>query len=268
VIKAGFDRSIPEFRAFEGLESFEVTLTKKRLHGDEETEPGYRTGIVATYSTDTRERLKDYVIVQLIRGCVFNTFRDGDRVIKHIGMGREWLDEETRGPNAGRREFRHPNWDFDSTDRDPVYATIPGHPLGRHAGYQVRRPDPFDSSSRRYLYQEAPRKPRLYVSDLLKDVHKMKSFEKAVNTSLEFATQLYREKDVPTLAAGARLPLRIAELEWTVRYQWSYAAGRFLPMSAIDPFCHSNAETQEMSLAEYESELQSRQAGPEICLPD
>jgi hypothetical protein len=262
-----FDRTFPEFRAHEGLESFELKLMKRATHGEDlDLEPGIQSGIVASYSTDRVERLKDFVIVQYIRGCVFNILRTGERVTKHVGVAREWMDQETRRPDQGLREFRHVDWDFDSTDLDPVYATIPGRK--RHDGYQVTEPDPFDPSTRLYAYQHRPSEARLFVSDELKDVQKPVNWDKALNSSLEFSTRLYYEKDVPKRGGHIRPNSYIAELDWNVRYQWSFHARRFVAVSAIDPFCLGHEVTAEMSLEEYEAELRTRLAGPEVCLPD
>jgi hypothetical protein len=265
---ARFDRTSPEFRAHAGLESFELTWTQRKLAGSG-IEQGYQTGIVASYGTDTVERLKDFIVVQLIRGCVFETFRKEGRISKFIGTGREHLNEETRKPDEPLPEFRHPDWSLDSTDRDPAYATIPGHPLGRHAGYQVERPDPFNSTSRVYLYRRQPREPRLFVSDHLKDVMKSNGWEKALNTNLEFITQLYYEKDIARVAGKDAIRARhLAEVDWSVRFQWSYRQSRFVPTASIDPFCESKDELQEMSLEEYEADLASRAAPAGTCVPD
>src|SRR3989344_9462854 len=102
---------------------FHVLQQKYRF---EQSEPFvFGTTMYAWLETDTVSALEDYVFVQFIRGCRFESRLSGGTTEVTYSKFKNHFGELVR--------FKHPDWVIDSMDRDPAYSSWPGQ--ARHYSY-------------------------------------------------------------------------------------------------------------------------------------
>ena len=104
------------------LKSFSV-LVEDYIVKFSPDDTSYGTTMVARYRTDRVSSLEDYVIVNFIRGCIFESYLKNGEIIKGISTSRDFF--------GGSVRFRHPEWVIDSVDEDPVYWSASEEKLPR-----------------------------------------------------------------------------------------------------------------------------------------
>ncbi len=193
--------------------------------------------MVASHETAVVSELKEFGVVQFIRGCVFESAVKNGVVSKRRATVREFF---------GMKDyvFHHPAWVVDKIDRDPLYNE---NELGRFASSLNVKPDAFvhqDFTHFDYYYYADPRTPRLYISDspVESSVDESKAGVEELaptNASLEFQTCVFRAADVPTRATpdwGGRSKA-LNCVHWTESYVFDFDRRRFVETDEIDPFC-------------------------------
>lgn len=159
------------------------------------SDQSYGAALYAWYETNSLHTLENYAFVQFIRGCVFETHFVGLTRTVEYSFVRRHLD-----PNK-RALFFHPEWAFDSDDKDPVYGSYAETPNERHFLTQWNEyPEIFPDSQGTLYGEEKPKVPRLFVTDYPTQAMLTKYNDgsiRALNVSLEFRMCMYREKDVP-----------------------------------------------------------------------
>lgn len=171
------------------LKTFEIKVYKMRSkHGSDPFD--YRVAMEGYYETDTVDNIENYAIVQYIKGSVVET-----------GTGDE---EFTRFPFRtyfGERwyKFNHPDWQIDSIDTDPIYASfIHDGVVYRHGAYQINPAQGsliFDDIPVVFYFNEKPTIPRLYFSDLPSGSHIGNYYVR--ESKLKFKTCIYKTSEVP-----------------------------------------------------------------------
>lgn len=156
------------------------------LEENQETGYYYGTRLIAKYETDSVATLENYVFVQFIKGCVFQSkLQNG--IITYQYISTPQYDQFT--------EFKFKNWVIDSVDTDPVYNSVPGEP--RHVAYYrntVR--GSFSPETEKFYGHEKPELPELYVKD--RSVPAATYLEGRVqNVSLGLKICIYKANEVP-----------------------------------------------------------------------
>ncbi len=211
------------------LKRFSLYVNRHEVWLSDDPDPVYGTLVIAEYETDLMESLENYVFVQFVRGCVFDTVKLPDG-----GLEKSFGN---RTPQFGEDKFAcHPEWDIDSEDKDPVYYSRVGQP--RHYYYMWGNFKNSNKVSDVKIYgEEKPAEPKLYVYDSPLKAFSQGNFAK--NASYEFRTCIYRTKDVPaeTEQGNINFAAPIHCFNWRHSYIYNHDLGVFESKKEIDPFC-------------------------------
>jgi len=210
-----------------GLKSFKVESYNYGAHFSK-TEVSYGTGMYASFKTQSVNDLEDYAVVQYIKGCKFESYKNTDGSIsKRIAEKREFFDEIV--------DFIHEDWVLDSVDLDPVYNS---HKQGRHLVYRWNHQQ-NTRADHIYLYSEYPKVPFLYVRDFPGTVSV--SSLGAKNISLQFKTCIFKSKDVPyeSTPSGFGTEKALKCFEWDSSHIYNFKNKKYERRVGIDPFCKS-----------------------------
>lgn len=232
---------------------YEIRDSVKNGEASRMTEAG------AVIETTDPSCLRDYGVVQFIRGCVYHTryaLPSGAEIEKVFDVARR-----LRGP---RVVFNHPDYEVDQTQLDPLYVSYPDEEgrldlLYVPNGPMRLRPDAaslladrkyFDRPDARTFLKDAEAPTSIaYVADLPDHgqsvINEERTVLSALNASLDFRTCLYRLKDVPTTGdpAGEGTPAEnggpIQCFGWMSRYTFDPATQDYVTdkFSGVDPFC-------------------------------
>lgn len=218
------------------------------------------TEMAAVVETTSPECVRDYAVVQFIRGCVYHT-----RYSPETGSEIEKVFDVARRLRGPRVVFSHPKFEVDQTETDPLYVSYPKEEEDRLALLYVPksllrlRPDErsmlvdlktFDNPSSRTFLKDLEGPTSLtFVTDLpeggVVSIDEEKTRVSASNSSLDFRTCLYRVKDVPTTGdpSGEDVPQDkggpIQCFSWMSRYTYDGATKDFTTdrFAGVDPFC-------------------------------
>jgi hypothetical protein len=192
-------------------------------------------GMVARYRTSSVPKLRDYVIVQFIKGCLFSSEvgKDG-KVERLLNIARDHYGKTI--------EFKHPEWAVDSMTTDPAYWSDPKVSRDRHFSYLWNRKAGSTDPGTAVLFgKSAPARPELYVTDSPSGASSgpLEGPRSVTNASLKFSTCIYRAQDVPrdTPSSGAGLPEAIHCVDWSSSHVFNHRTNEFESPSGIDPFC-------------------------------
>lgn len=232
---------------------YEIRDSVKNGEASRMTEAG------AVIETTDPSCLRDYGVVQFIRGCVYHTryaLPSGAEIEKVFDVARR-----LRGP---RVVFNHPDYEVDQTQLDPLYVSYPDEEgrldlLYVPNGPMRLRPDSaslladrkyFDRPDARTFLKDAEAPTSIaYVADLPDHgqsvINEERTVLSALNASLDFRTCLYRLKDVPTTgdpAGEGVAPENGGPIQcfgWMSRYTFDPATQDFVTdkFSGVDPFC-------------------------------
>lgn len=213
----------------------------------------------AVIETTSPECLREYGVVQFIRGCVYHTrysLPDGAEIERAFDVARR-----LRGP---RVVFSHPGWEVDRTELDPLYMSYPDEESRvdlyyvPHAPLRLRSDAASlmadfkhfnDPAHRSFLKDTDVPSSVAFVGDVpeggVSVINEERTVLSAANASLEFRTCLYRLKDVPAAGdpAGEGVPPEnggpIQCFGWTSRYTFDPATRDYVTdkFSGVDPFC-------------------------------
>jgi hypothetical protein len=232
---------------------YEIRDSVKNGEASRMTEAG------AVIETTSPECLRDYGVVQFIRGCVYHTryaLPSGAEIEKVFDVARR-----LRGP---RVVFSHPDYEVDQTELDPLYVSypdeegrldllyVPNGPMRLRSDAASMAADRkyFDRpDARTFLKDVSTPTSVAYVADLPDHGQSVINEERTVlstlNASLDFRTCLYRLKDVPMSGdpAGEGVsPENGGPLQcfgWMSRYTFDPATQDYVTdkFSGVDPFC-------------------------------
>ena len=241
-----------------GLKAFTLLDYEMRdsvKHG----EASRMTEMAAVIETTSPDCLREYGVVQFIRGCVYHTRYDiktGSETEKVFDVARH-----LRGP---RVVFNHPGYEVDQTELDPLYVSYPGEAHRLDLLYVPNGPmrlrsdaasmaadlkylDRYDT--RTFLKDVTTPTAIAYIGDLPDNgqsiIDETGTVLSVLNASLDFRTCLYRLKDVPTSgdpAGEGVAPENGGPIQcfgWMSRYTFDPATQDFVTdkFSGVDPFC-------------------------------
>jgi hypothetical protein len=178
-----------------------------------ESGPSYFTSMATVIETNKTECVKNYAVVQWIRGCLMSqTFK---KSTGELGE-RSFSDRDLRGNESV--PFASADWIVDTTDVDPMYqSNSSGHGDRMDWYYAAKNPlklkndaaslasddSVYEHANKRYFLQDpavvAPK--QIFVTDMpdMANYHQEAQFDVGLvsTPSLEFQTCVYETKDIP-----------------------------------------------------------------------
>ncbi|MFA6435202.1 MAG: hypothetical protein WCW52_10955 [Elusimicrobiales bacterium] len=242
-----------------GLKSFTLLDSESRsVAGAHESSRLSSMG--AVIETTSPDCIRDYGVVQFIRGCVYHSrysLKTGALLDRKLDVTRD-----LRG--ARRVVFNHSNYVIDQDGTDPLYIAVPGEADRLAYAYVPKIPLKLRPDTRSMLSD-------LKVMDDWRQLANLKDhpgptsvllaidvpnggisiFDErrgevsASNSSLDFKTCVYRIKDVPVTGdpAGYDTPSEkggpLQCFAWTSRYTYDAQTRDFVTdkFNGVDPFC-------------------------------
>ena len=185
---------------------------------DDPKHPTYGNGVIMEYETDSVAALEKYAIVQFVKGCVFDSSKNGaGRIDRHLGYVISSFGEKI--------PFCFPRWVIDSHDSDPAYNSDPEY--GRFYLLRWNRPGSYDNRTQKYFGAEKPKLPIAYMTDYPDGAFITGSRVK--NAALEFRTCIYKASDVPTQTSRDHIDFAtpITCLAWQNVYVYDFDKAKF-----------------------------------------
>lgn len=215
------------------LTSFNLQVFDSVFNMDDYHAPS--TSIVASFTTKSVDKLKDYAIVQFIKGCVFEEYKDRDGETKRKYLVRKFFDNKSS-------IFHHKDWEIDSSDVDPIYNSTDKLDI-RTGGYFWINGDKnplFDDVQEHYFGLETPVIPKLSVQDMPTGGSISYNYSSTVtNSSLEFKICIYKTKDVPLVLPSTQVDFAppIHCFDWRSSKIFNSDSKKFESIEGIHPFC-------------------------------
>jgi hypothetical protein len=210
--------------------------------------------MLATVTTNKSSCLRDFAVVQYVKGCTYDVFKKPNRQFFETSYN---LSRKHRGQS---KYFVHPDWQVDSEVRDPVYQSaenlfspnlggriakygVPSSPLKRTSEPQdiLQDHESVFSNLKAQLYQlSGPFDEKtMLVTDRPTSAsyinYEEESFQIAHNRVLHFKTCIYRLKDIPTQGDPAGMDVSadkggpIACLDWSHNWVYNFKLNQFQP---------------------------------------
>ncbi len=193
----------------------------------------WRFGTRAFISIETNsvKNIRDYGVVQFIRGCVYNSKVNEEGVVKkEIKISREFYN--------GHQLFLHPEWVIDSIDLDPLYNSF-NPEVDRFGAYRWSpTPGVFTNYDEQvYLLERTPDFPEVYVTD--RPAQAFYENNEAKNVSLQFKTCLYKTNDIPLVSKPSDLNFAepIKCFEWNSQFNFNHKTKVFDEANKIEDIC-------------------------------
>jgi hypothetical protein len=195
-----------------------TTLVHEVWFSDDPNNPTYGNGAIMEYETDSVNALEKYAIVQFVKGCVFNSSKDG--------KGKVIRDVNYVVPSFGESvPLCFSDWVIDSQDTDPAYNSDPEY--GRFYLLRWNKPGFYDGPTQKYYGVEKPKTPVVYLADYPAGAFVTGTGVK--NAALEFKTCIYKASEVP--AKTRREDVNFAKplncFKWQSVYVYDFAKDRF-----------------------------------------
>ncbi len=151
---------------------------------------GYGTRFLALYETDSVDHLKDYVFVQFIRGCQYESRMKNGKITTDFSF-------VLRIGGLPPTTLCFPDWVIDSgEEEDPSYCAQTGRSRQYWCHWKKNKESDLFEKKGTYTYAfSKPERPYLYMTD--RPSGGLVYNETAINASEEFRTCIYRAVDVP-----------------------------------------------------------------------
>lgn len=208
----------------------------------------------AVIETTAPECLKDYAVVQFIRGCAWH-----DRYELPSMTLKERTYDVARWYRGKRVVFSHPDFEVDRTDEDPVYASDPDAAFRVGMSYVPKKPlklrsdraslladlRAYDRPDEREFLQDVSSAALTFVTDVPDGGVTVLAEDgtglTAANASLDFRTCVYRTADVPESGEMPVPDAPLACFAWHSRHVFDPAVREFRGEAAGGPdvFCAS-----------------------------
>ena len=195
------------------------------------------TKMAAHYQTQSLETLRDYAVVQFIRGCVFTSWYKDGKATNLLSTGREHFGHEI--------SLKHPRWVADNERADPIYGGDPSLP-DRHFYYQWNTvPGSVAGKTAHLMGESTPSTPEVYITDdptgaaYDPTANPATDMTRIRNATLQFQTCIFRTRDVPrdNGPEGVDRSLALHCANWMVSHVYNPVTRQFDSPTEIDPFC-------------------------------
>jgi hypothetical protein len=196
--------------------------------------PSFGTRLAAAFETENIETLTEYVWVQWIRGCKYESVQseEEEEAIITFPIERELYGQYV--PDCSQQ------WIIDSVDGDPVYFSAEDLHLKRHESYLWNeRPGSFDHETQHFYKNRPPENPILYVTDRPGTAFFTPANRTARNLSQEFQMCLHREENVPRTIKSffKKKPKPIHCFYWTSSWLYDFKMKKFTDSHVIHKAC-------------------------------
>lgn len=194
------------------------------------------TSIVSSFETKNVEDLKDYAIVQYIKGCVFDESTDSTGNVVRVYQSREFFNQQAV-------TFKHPEWVIDSVDTDPIYSSLQkrNSRLGGYFWTEEEGNVLFDDVKEFYYFNQLPTIPKLSIRDLPTGGSSSESYgiKSTTNSSLDFKICIYNIKDIPLVSKPNEIDFAtpIHCFEWRSSKIYNKKSKKLESIEGIHPFC-------------------------------
>ena len=218
------------------LKSYSIKVITKRFrqNGDPLTYANYMNDIRVSLKTKSISHIREYGVVQFIKGCKWESTWDGEKEEKFLSVSRDHFGAPAK--------FIHKNWQIDSDSHDPVYHSYQGE---RFALWRWNK-NPADDTPQTstYLHFKEPPHPSVFLTDLPGTSYKTISssaIQRAKNSTLEFRTCLFHLTDLPetTDKDGSNIDSSKALkcFEWRDSFVFDFKSQTMKQPESIDPIC-------------------------------
>ena len=226
--------------------------------GGSESESRFRMSS-ALWETSDPSCIKNYGVVQYIKGCIYNINHDPKTGEKEEYFG---LNRDSRGQTI---DFVHKNWEVDSIDIDPLYSSYdqadandenrfnwnkvtkkPFSLNGTASGLKNAEAVFFNSKNYDYVMNVKDTK-QIFVVDIPSgsdyDRKGALGIEWITRSSLEFKTCLYNTKDIPKTGDPKDFTVSESEggpivcFEWSDKTKVDFENKTFTRTEEMAPFC-------------------------------
>jgi hypothetical protein len=201
------------------LKKFTLTTSVYEVwFSDDPNYPTFGNGVIMEYETDSLDALEKYAIVQFIKGCVFDSSKNGEgKINRNVSYTVSSFGENI--------PYCFPEWVIDSQDTDPAYNSDPEY--GRFYFLRWNKPGSYDYPNHKNYGAEKPKIPVVYMADYPAGAFVTGTGVK--NAALEFNTCIYRASDVPaeTRRDNINFAKPITCFEWQSVYVYDFDKGRF-----------------------------------------
>jgi len=201
------------------LKRFTLTTSVYEVwFSDDPNYPTYANGVIMEYETSSVAALEKYAIVQFVKGCVFDSSRNGE--------GKIDRSVSYSVPSFGENiPFCFPQWVIDSQDTDPAYNSDPEY--GRFYLLRWNKPGSYEYPNNKFYGAEKPKIPVVYMTDYPSGAFVTRTGAK--NAALEFKTCIYKASEVPAVARRDDIDFAkpINCFAWQNVYVYDFAKGRF-----------------------------------------
>jgi hypothetical protein len=177
------------------LQEFRLDYRNFEVDLPDTLSPSYGLTSYMSYKTKKNKDYEEFAIVQYIKGCVFSSRREGERIVYMRNYVREFFGELAA--------FHHPNWVVDSVDSDPMYKNFPQEYINdpavinktRHGMYNWSKYLDFSKEKQNAIYKAKPQSNFFFTVD--RPATAFLAEYEAKNVSLSFKTCIYKTKDLP-----------------------------------------------------------------------
>ena len=201
------------------LKRFTLTTSVYEIwFSDDPNHPTYGNGAIMEYETDSVAALEKYAIVQFVKGCVFDSSKNGNgKINRNISYTVPSFGEDI--------PFCFPEWVIDSQDTDPAYNSDPEY--GRFYLLRWNKRGSYEYQNHKYYGAEKPTIPVVYMAD-----YPAGAFVTGIgvkNAALEFRTCMYRASEVPTETRRDNINFAkpLTCFDWQNVYVYDFDKGRF-----------------------------------------
>ena len=188
----------------------------------------FGSAMYASFKTKKVAGLNQYGVLQLIKGCHFESSIVNGKKRKYLSRSRHLFGELVK--------YKHKDWTIDSIDSDPMYGSYDGD---RYWSYKWNTSTGSISEKTEKLYRlERPTNPELYVSDYPGTAFLFYKQE-AMNISLKFKTCIYLRDDIPRKSTPSEVDLSkaIACHDWSSSFIYNHDKRVYESPKELDPFC-------------------------------
>jgi hypothetical protein len=195
-----------------------TTMVHEVWFADDANNPTYGNAVIMEYETDSVDAIEKYAVVQFVRGCVFNSSKNGEgKIDRNAGYVVPSFGEDV--------SYCFRQWVIDSQDTDPAYNSDPEQ--GRFYLLRWNKPGSYDSQTHKFYGAEKPALPVVYMTDYPAGAFVTATGVK--NAALNFKTCIYRASDVPaeTRREDVNFATPITCFEWQNVYVYDFAKAQF-----------------------------------------
>jgi len=221
------------------LREFGIVEMKKRfrMRGEPLAIANHMSDLRIILRTNTVEQIRDYGVVQWIRGCQFSTSWDGQQVTTAFSISRDHMGRPIT--------FRHRDWEVDTDSADPVYHSFDGD---RFALWRWNaNPASLEAEGSTYTHFREPPHPRVFFTDMpgshFRSATVYNGIQNATNSSLEFKVCVFKITDLPTAtdARGSNIDetKALACHRWSDSQIYDFRAQDMKHPVGIDPRCET-----------------------------